>query len=933
MQFLLRPAALLVAIAGAAGGRFGGSFHAAPPSTALAPSDTAAPTRFELPNGLRVWVQEDHRRPVVLVHLSYRIGSINEEPGLSGIAHYVEHMVYRATENIRNEDIYGFVDRIGGRWTGGTGSTATTYSETVPSWALDDVLRISAERMSRALFDSLEFERERSAILTEAHGFASLAPDQLLGDAVLATSFELHPYRYGSGSWARDNLRLTREAAYGFYRRYYGPNNAVLVIVGDVAVEEARRLVEEHFGPLPRAPADGRVPVIEPPQRVEKRVILQAQTARERVEILYRAPAAPEPDYPVLAVLDRALRARLERATRAYASVTVSTDHRPTPYPYVYRIALDADTLEDPEALLRAVEGEIAAFREGRVTEGEIVAARSERRDTTAAAVQESGGDPTQPPRAFPRLAERAAALDRREVFPWEIGPEVIEAARRAQAWVTAADIEAYARRRLQPWQRTIGVLARVDTGGIPPLQPLDLPPLAIPPAPRLRPSPVPARALAPPPPPAIEAGRTVLANNLVLRAVKTAGGPVALQVRIGLSAPDPDGKAGRALLAARVLAAGAALAPFQPQVATAAIPNDRHFDLRLTVPASGIDAALDALAGALSETSAPTARIAQERAKLLEALRRPEPRRDADEVTADEARRRVLAAVAPDWVAAPPATATSVSRITDDDVLRFLAELRRAPAVLAIAAPAPPPTVLELARARFDTGPRRRRFAATGLSGDVPVAQGPAVELVRDERAPQVAIAAGLPGVPRGHADGLALELLNYIVGMPYYGGRLGWALTKSGLTYASWASTISGASSGHILLSTICNTQNCPATIQAIREIVAGVGAEGIAAWELEEAKAYTLGRALLYGPREDSEPPALAAALLDAEVLGDDRLDLDAYAQAVLAVTLEKVNAAARRYYRPDRLRIVAVGAVPDETRVSPFPPGTFRALFRQ
>ena len=155
-----------------------------------------------------MWVQEDHSRPVALVQVAYKVGAINEDPGTTGTAHYVEHMVYRATEHIRNEDVYGYIDRIGGRYTGGTSRDGTTYGETVPSWALEDALRTTAERMGRALFDSLEFERERNNVVTEANGFARQDPLTAYRDAVMLASFEIHPYRYSSNTWARDNLAI-----------------------------------------------------------------------------------------------------------------------------------------------------------------------------------------------------------------------------------------------------------------------------------------------------------------------------------------------------------------------------------------------------------------------------------------------------------------------------------------------------------------------------------------------------------------------------------------------------------------------------------------------------------------------------------------------------------------------------------------------------
>ena len=196
-----------------------------------------------------------------------------------------------------------------------------------------------------------------------------------------------------------------------------------------------------------------------------------------------------------------------------------------------------------------------------------------------------------------------------------------------------------------------------------------------------------------------------------------------------------------------------------------------------------------------------------------------------------------------------------------------------------------------------------------------------------------QVTVLAGLPGVSRDNPDRRALELLNYIVGVPSYGGRLGWALTKAGLAYSSAAATTFGVSTGHITFSTKCDTRNLDATIQAIREVITGVAEEGVEDWEVREAQAFTLGRTLLYGPREDSGEDAIAAALLDSETAGEELLDLPAWSRAWLAVTPERINAVARRYYRPELLKIVAIGAIPSAQQKPVFPAGTFRALFER
>jgi predicted Zn-dependent peptidase len=141
----------------------------------------------------------------------------------------------------------------------------------------------------------------------------------------------------------------------------------------------------------------------------------------------------------------------------------------------------------------------------------------------------------------------------------------------------------------------------------------------------------------------------------------------------------------------------------------------------------------------------------------------------------------------------------------------------------------------------------------------------------------------------------------------------------------------TTFGSAAGHILFTTDCDTRNLDATIQAIREVVAGVGDRGVEQWEVDEAKAFMLGRMLLYGPRQDSGEDAIAKALLRAETHGSEVLDLPAWSREYLSVTLEQINAAAKRYYRPDRLKVVAIGAIPSGDHKSLFPPGTFRSLF--
>ena len=788
---------------------------------------TAPLTRFELPNGLRVWVQEDRTRPVALVQITYKVGSLHETAGQTGIAHYVEHMVYRATQHVANEDIYGYIDRIGGRYTGGTWPEFTRYAETVPGWALESALRVTAERMCCALFDSTEFERERHNVVTEANGFSDTDPASTLVDAVLSAAFEVHPYRYNSNTWARDNLVLTRDEAFRWYKDHYGPNNAVLAIVGDVATPEVRRLVEKYFGGIPRAPLDGRVRIVEPPQRVEKRVTMRAPAkGTQWLEIAYQAPQAAHSDFPTLRVLRGILGSRLVDALGGRGAPEFHTADSASQYPYLYRFAIPRDTAADLERVLAIVDSAVVRLGRDGPTPRELELWRRPA-GFLVADIQGTQNAGIPPRRSY--LTRIADSLTARDAEWWEVSRALQDSIRARMTRVTAADVRAYVARWMRPSQRTVGMLIDAPREIAPRWSDdrtmagdrMVIPPLTTPPAKRMRPEPVPPRALEPLQPIGIPVARRVLSNGIVVRAASLDTTVVSIHVR---------GDSG------------------------AASATGGHADDRLTGTASMLPALADSLS-------------------------------------------RIVRA------GGVPGTIT-----------------------VSVVGPRAPSQLLDVVSRRFASLPKPRAPAPTAAdSRDEP---GERREHVVG--ATQVAITARLPGVPRDHPDRRALELLAYIVGVPSYGGRLGWALTKTGLTYSAAARTVFGASSGSLTFTTTCDTRNTTATIQAIREVIEGVGVDGVADWELREAQAFTLGRTLLYGVRRDSGIDAVADALLDSETAGIELLDLPALSRAYLSISLDEINRVARKYYRPEALSITATGAVP-QTDEAIFPAGTFRSLF--
>jgi hypothetical protein len=198
------------------------------PARAEPPAALAGLRRETLDNGLTVLVLEDHRAPLVSLGAMYAVGARNEAAGQTGIAHFVEHMNFRATARFPGSESTESITRIGGRWSGYTWIDQTYYGATVPREALGLLLDIEADRMTAARFAPDEFDRERASVVAELHSYDD--PHSLLYDAVLAASFELHPYRHNTIGWLTDVEQITRDEAWRFYGRFYHPGNTVLAV-------------------------------------------------------------------------------------------------------------------------------------------------------------------------------------------------------------------------------------------------------------------------------------------------------------------------------------------------------------------------------------------------------------------------------------------------------------------------------------------------------------------------------------------------------------------------------------------------------------------------------------------------------------------------------------------------------------------------------
>lgn len=250
-------------------------------------------TTFRLDNGLDVVVIEDHRAPLVVQQIWYRAGAADEMPGKSGIAHFLEHLMFKGTEKIPPNMFSALIEQQGGDDNAFTSWDYTAYYQRIAADRLEMVMEMEADRMRNLRMTEDDVTTERQVILEERAQRTDSDPGALLGEQMRAALFLNSHYGIPIIGWRHEMEGLTRDDALAWYRKYYAPNNATLIIAGDVTPDEVRRLAEKYYGPI--APSDGIAPRIrpqEPPQLAERRLKL----ADERVSnpYVYRVYLAPE---------------------------------------------------------------------------------------------------------------------------------------------------------------------------------------------------------------------------------------------------------------------------------------------------------------------------------------------------------------------------------------------------------------------------------------------------------------------------------------------------------------------------------------------------------------------------------------------------------------------------------------------------------------
>lgn len=216
---------------------------------------SAPPASFTLGNGMQVVVIPDHRTPVVTEMIWYKVGSADETPGKSGLAHFLEHLMFKGTSKHPAGEFSQTVLRIGGIENASTSVDYTNYYQRVPKEKLPTMMEFEADRMTGLVLKDENVLPERDVVLEEYNMRVANNPDARLNEQIMAALYLNHPYGRPVIGWHQEIEKLDREDALAFYRRFYAPNNAILVIAGDVDAAEIRPLVERNFGSIPAQPA------------------------------------------------------------------------------------------------------------------------------------------------------------------------------------------------------------------------------------------------------------------------------------------------------------------------------------------------------------------------------------------------------------------------------------------------------------------------------------------------------------------------------------------------------------------------------------------------------------------------------------------------------------------------------------------------------
>ncbi len=410
--------------------------------------------RYVMENGLQLLLCEDKSAPVVSVHTWFRVGSRHEREGKTGLAHLFEHLMFNEIEGRGAGYFDRKLEEAGAESNASTWLDWTQYNIAIPKEQLPLVLELEAERMSKLVLREPQVTSEKEVVANERRYRVDDDVEGAVSELLWATAFTKHAYRWPTIGWMKDIEGFTTQDCEEFYRAYYAPNNAVLILSGDFKAEQVLRLVSRHYGVIKSStlPIENAQP--EPPQTTERRVEVKKPTATEKVVVGYHAPALGDFDHPAISLLSEVLFGG--RASRVYQRLVreleLASEVRafvgPFHDPGLFELYAAAREGHSAEELLAVIDEELLKVVEEPVSEQEMARA-SARFELGLLRGLETADDKASTIGFYEAVLGRPAAAFER-----------LEATRR----LTQSDLLRAARRYLRPTQRSV-IIVRPELG------------------------------------------------------------------------------------------------------------------------------------------------------------------------------------------------------------------------------------------------------------------------------------------------------------------------------------------------------------------------------------------------------------------------------------------------------------------------------------
>ncbi|ARV63217.1 peptidase M16 [Nostocales cyanobacterium HT-58-2] len=874
-----------------------------------------------LDNGLTVLTREVHSSPVVTVQVWYKVGSRNEEPGLNGIAHQLEHMMFKGTKN-RPIQFGKLFSALGSDSNAFTSYDQTAYYNTAERDKLTALLMLEADRMQNARIDAEELASEKRVVISELQGYEN-SPDYRLNSAVMQAAFPNHTYGLPVGGTEADVQGFHLEQVRKFYHNFYSPDNAVLVIVGDFQTEPTLQAVQEIFGKIPKYKQDGEVGILEPGkspksnssrlpiklfQKAQSPIVLREPGAGALLQAVYPLPDVNNPDVPALDLMDRILTdGRNSRLEQALVESGLASDVSASVINLLesgwYELLVTADPDQDLQKIDSVLGSAIAKLTKKGVTTEELDRAKAKleasvilsNRDITSLAFQ-LGNDETTA--GDYRYTQRYLAAIRQ---------------------VTAADVQRVAKKYLQPEARTVGFFKPTGgkvKGNIGKTNSLHNKENFA--SDRSVTTEEVAKYLPPPDVASSPTSHTLpeqftLSNGLRVLLVRDTSIPTVTlsgYIKAGKEF-DPEDKAGLASLVAENLMNGTKT---KDVLTVAKTLEDRGASLEFQTYREGVQIEGDSLAADLPiliQTLADVVKNATFPKKELELTRQQALtalKHELDDPS-EVAQRTFVQSVYPKKHPLHTfPTEQSLRRISRQDIVDFKTKhYRPDTTVLALVGDFAPAEVKSLMKTEFG------HWKASGFP---PTLEYPTVSLPKKV----ISVNPVLPGkaqaitymgnkaINRQDIRYYAALVLNQILGGDTISSRLGAEVRdRQGLTYGIYSSFLTGKNSGTFLIEMQTSPEDTRRAITSTRELLKEIHQKGVTALEVETAKQILISNYIV----SLADPEELTHKILMNEVYGLDKEELRSFTEKIQAVNLDQVNQAARELLYPDKIVVVTAG----------------------